>query len=115
MENKSDVVLCVVGLFYKHKDKSFCNQTKKCLPPCPVLFWAKGKGQPLEGSVPSSRPGCRQQKTQRRGLVTTSGVALHMGVSQHFSSKSFGLRYWSQSEFIDGKLEGKSFVSSFAF
>lgn len=48
MENKSDVVLCVVGLFYKHKDKAFCNQTEKCLPWSSSLLRGRG-GQPVEG------------------------------------------------------------------
>lgn len=47
MENKSDVVLCVVGLFYTHKDKSFCNQTEKCLPPTPLYSSGlRGRGSP---------------------------------------------------------------------
>lgn len=46
MENESDVVPCVVGLFYKHKDKAFCNQTQKCPVP-PMLSSAKAERQPM--------------------------------------------------------------------
>ena len=112
VENQSDAVLCVVGLFYEHKDEAFCNQAGRAGPTCSSLLM-RSCG-PCRGSALSLQPDSRRQKTQKRGLAGISVITFYRELPAAFFKILWPQMLVSALDF-DGKLEGKNLVSSFEF
>lgn len=74
MENKSNAVPCVGGLFYTHKDRVFWEQTRKCLSLFAVLCLLRGAasgGSSLPPNLSHTRH--RGQRLMRMSLREVSG------------------------------------------
>lgn len=89
MENKSNMMPCVGGLFYRHKDRVFWDQTWKCLALFAVLCLLRSAG--TGGS--STPPNLNRKDT---GAEADENVA-EGGLRElrQLSSKFLGLRCWS--------------------